>query len=79
MWRRATAFAFHFTPFATEVFDETEPSWSPDGQTIIYTGTARGMKAVKDEAHEEIYETEKFSNNAQWKTVKKTINVRFRR
>ena len=38
----------------------------------------RGMKAVKDEAHEEIYEVEKFSNSAQWKTVKKSFTVRFK-
>jgi len=38
----------------------------------------RGLKAVKDEAHEEIYETEKFSPGTQWKTVKKTFTVHFR-
>ena len=43
-----------------------------------FTVAGRGMKAIKDEAHEEIYETEKFSNNAQWKTVKKTFTVHFR-
>ena len=43
-----------------------------------FTPSGRGSKAVKDEAHEEIYETEKFSNNAQWKTVKKTFTIRFK-
>jgi hypothetical protein len=61
-----------------------------DGQaTVAYLGAnenkptkfvpaGRGLKAVKDEAHEEIYETEKFSNSAQWKTIKKTFTVQFR-
>ena len=43
-----------------------------------FAKAGRGMKAVKDEAHEEIYETEKFSGGAQWKTVKKSIPIRFR-
>jgi hypothetical protein len=43
-----------------------------------FTSAGRGMKAVKDEAHEEIYETEKFSNTGTWKTVRKTVPVRFR-
>lgn len=38
----------------------------------------RGFKAIKDEAHEETYETEKFSSTAQWRTVEKTFSVRFR-
>ena len=43
-----------------------------------FTVAGRGMKAIKDEAHEEIYETEKFSNSPQWKTVKKSFPVKFR-
>ncbi|MEQ1860484.1 MAG: VCBS repeat-containing protein [Chthoniobacteraceae bacterium] len=38
----------------------------------------RGSKALKDEAHEEIHEVEKFTSSAQWKTVEKTFSVRFR-
>lgn len=61
-----------------------------DGQvTVAYLGAnentptkfsvaGRGSKAVKDEAHEEIYEEEKFSSSTQWKTVEKTFSVRFR-
>jgi len=43
-----------------------------------FTPSGRGVKAVKDENHEELYETEKFSNSPQWKTVKKTFTVHFR-
>ena len=43
-----------------------------------FAKAGRGMKAVKDEAHEEIYETEKFSNSAQWKTMKKSVPIRFK-
>ena len=43
-----------------------------------FTPSGRGVKAIKDEAHEELYEVEKFSNSAQWKTVKKTFTVRFK-
>ena len=43
-----------------------------------FTPSGRGVKAVKDEAHEELYEVEKFSNTAQWRTVKKSFTVHFR-
>ena len=46
MRRHAAAFAFQFTPFATEVFDETEPSWSADGQTIVYSAEVNGVYQI---------------------------------
>jgi serine/threonine protein kinase len=46
LWRRGTAFAYHFTPFATEAVDETEPAWSPDGQTLAYAATINGVSQV---------------------------------
>jgi hypothetical protein len=42
-----------------------------------FTVSGRGMKAIKDEAHEEIYEKENFSNSQGWKTIKKTFSVHF--
>ena len=42
-----------------------------------FVPSGRGVKAVKDEAHEERYEVEKFASSQQWKTVKKTFTVQF--
>jgi serine/threonine protein kinase len=46
LWRRSAAFAYHFTPFATEAVDETEPAWSADGQTLAYTAAVNGISQV---------------------------------
>jgi serine/threonine protein kinase len=46
LWHRSAPFAYHFTPFATELADETEPAWSPDGQTLAYTATINGISQV---------------------------------
>ena len=35
--------AFHYTPFATEAIDESQPAWSPDGQTLAYIGVIDGI------------------------------------
>jgi hypothetical protein len=43
-----------------------------------FSAAGRGSKALKDEAHEEIYESEKFSSSAQWKAVEKVFTVRFK-
>jgi hypothetical protein len=36
------------------------------------------VKALKDETHEEILESEKFSSSNQWKTVEKTFTLNFK-
>jgi Tol biopolymer transport system component len=36
----------HYTPFATEAIDETEPAWSPDGRALAYTAAADGVMQV---------------------------------
>ncbi len=43
-----------------------------------FTAVGRGKKAVKDEAHEEIYEVEKFNDSGPWKKVRKTFTVHFK-
>jgi hypothetical protein len=36
------------------------------------------VKAIKDETHEELHESEKFTGTNQWKTVEKTFTVTFK-
>lgn len=37
---------YHYMPFATEAIDESQPAWSPDGQTLAYIGVADGIGQV---------------------------------
>lgn len=40
---RPVVAAFRFTPLAAETTDEMQPAWSPDGQTVVYTGRVNGV------------------------------------
>jgi Tol biopolymer transport system component len=44
--RRPVVSAFRFTPLATETMDEIQPAWSPDGQTVVYTGRVNGVSQL---------------------------------
>jgi eukaryotic-like serine/threonine-protein kinase len=37
---------YRFTPFATETIDESEPAWSPNGQTIAYSASVNGVPQI---------------------------------
>jgi eukaryotic-like serine/threonine-protein kinase len=38
--------AYRFIPLAAEPADETSPSWSPDGKTVVYAAEINGLKQL---------------------------------
>ncbi len=44
--RTPPAEAYRYTPFATDAVDESQPAWSPDGQTLAYVGRINGTDQI---------------------------------